>query len=102
MTYVESRQLAYKTINKPEFVGNDDSNINICIASVKASNSSSSVDVMVGEVKENMFQIFSKNFTETSHSDLLALCSYLLTESLCSQASSELSVLCAAHKFGEL
>ena len=101
MTLIEAYDLMDRIVDKHEITGSENPEDNICIASVRASNCNLPVQEMTNEVKENMFQIFSKNLTETSHSDLLAICSSLLTDALCKQTSRELSMLCVTHKLGK-
>ena len=102
MTYVEAYDLINRIVDKHEIIGSENPEDNICIASVRASNCNLPVQEMINEVRENMFQIFNKNLTENSHSELLAMCSSLLTDSLCKQASRELSILCVTHSLGKL
>ena len=102
MTYVEAYDLINRIVDKHEIIGSENPEDNICIASVKASNCNLSDQEMANEVRENMFQIFNKNLTENSHSELLAMCSSLLTNALCKQASRELSMLCVTHRLGKL
>jgi hypothetical protein len=101
MTYVESKEVIYKFVRKPELISTNEKE-NFCITAIKSCDKSLGPQETVEHVQETMFQILSKNLTEVSYDDLIAICAGLLIDRLYDEMSAQISICVAMHKIGKL